>query len=197
MLTILENERLSRRQLDAMDRLELANQRIEEQAGMISKRNEELEMGVLHLKDVLARLANGHRKARARLNSGELLPLAASLNLLAERFTQLEQSDEYGRRLRMSLEELSIAFERYKNGGQLVIPPSCVDFPEINHLLYNIGMKGRAVAMPNTSGPIREGQSGLHQPYRPALQSMQQVRPQPVNQPPSSPQQTDRIHRGE
>ncbi len=78
ILTLLDNERLTRRQANALERLELANRRVEEQARMIAERNAALEQGVNHLKDVQARLANGNMRVRARLTDGELLPLSAS-----------------------------------------------------------------------------------------------------------------------
>lgn len=81
VFTILENERLSRRQADALERLERANTQIEEQARVMSNRNAELEIGVQHLKDVQARLANGNLRARASLTSGELLPTCCKSQL--------------------------------------------------------------------------------------------------------------------
>ena len=141
ILTLQENERLSRRQADALRRLEQANQRIEEQSRMIAERNASLEMGVLHLKDVQARLANGNLRVRARLTNGELMPLAAGLNLMAERLMRLEQSDIYAQRLSRALSDLSNAVERYRMGGPFIVPTSCNDFAEINHLLLVMGFK--------------------------------------------------------
>lgn len=141
ILTLQENERLTRRQADALRRLELANQRIEEQSRMIAERNESLERGVIHLKDVQARLANGNLRVRARLNNDELMPLAAGLNLMAERLMRLEQSDIYAKRLSKALSDLSGAIERYRMGGPFIVPMSCKDFAEINHLLLVMGVK--------------------------------------------------------
>jgi hypothetical protein len=144
ILTQLENGRLARRQADALERLEAANRRVEDQARMIAERNATLELGVIHLKDVQARLANGNLRARARLASGELLPLAASLNLMADRLMRLERADTYSQRLGRALIELSLAIERYRNGAPFIAPLSCNDFTEINHLLLAMGLKERA-----------------------------------------------------
>ena len=141
IFTILDNGRLARRQADALARLELANKRIEEQARQIAERNTELEMGVTHLKDTQARLANGNLRARARLTAGPLLPLSASLNLMADRLMRLEQADAYSQRLTRTLSDLSQAIERYRLGGPLVIPSSVHDFPELNHLLFAMGLR--------------------------------------------------------
>ena len=159
VFTMLENERLSRRQADALERLERANMQIEEQARTMSERNAELEIGVQHLKDVQARLANGNVRARATLSSGELLPLAASLNLMAERLSRVEQIDAYSRGLRDTLQGLSMAIERYKHGMPLVIPASCKNFPEIIQLLAALGLRvgtepARTHVAPEPSMPV-------------------------------------------
>ncbi len=48
----------------------------------------ELESGITHLQEVLARLANGDMQARATLPKGYLWPLAQNLNILAARLEQ-------------------------------------------------------------------------------------------------------------
>lgn len=176
ILTLLDNERLTRRQADALARLELANKRVEDQARMIAEHNAELEQGVNHLKDVQARLANGNLRARARLSGGELLPLAASLNLMAERLIRLEQYETYAQRLSRALTELSIAIDRYRMGGPLILPPSAGEFVEINNLLLAMGLKeavdaarARNVPSPSNSGTLTQPQS----------QSQHQTQPQP------------------
>ncbi|HLX39549.1 MAG TPA: hypothetical protein VKR42_03415, partial [Ktedonobacteraceae bacterium] len=140
ILTLQENVRLTRRQADALRRLEQANKRIEEQSRMIAERNASLEVGITHLKDVQARLANGNLRVRARLAGGELMPLAASLNLMAERLMRLEQSDVYAQRLSRALSDLSVAIEHYRMGGPFIVPTSCNDFAQINHLLLVMGV---------------------------------------------------------
>ncbi len=157
ILTALDNEHLTRRQADALERLETANRKVEDQARMIADRNTALEMGVNHLKDVQARLANGNLRARARLTGGELLPLAASLNLMADRLMRLEQVDVYAQRLAMALAELSVAIERYRSGGPFIMPASCNDFTEINRLLLAMGLKEKVVTLRPINGPTTSG----------------------------------------
>jgi hypothetical protein len=144
ILMLLDNVRLTRQQADALRRLEAANRQIEAQARMTAEHNASLEMGINHLKNVQARLANGNLRARARLSDGELLPLAASLNLMADRLMRLEQGQIYSQRLNRALVELSQAIERYRLGGPLMIPPSCNELTEINHLLLVMGLKEKA-----------------------------------------------------
>ncbi len=157
ILTLLDNARLTRRQADALERLEIVNRRVEDQACIIAERNVALERGVAELKDVQARLANGNLRARARLTGGELLPLAISLNLLADRLMHVEQADAYLQRLTLALAELGIALERYRFGGPLIIPPACNDFPEVNRLLLAMGLKEKVDTFrPRHSVPTTE-----------------------------------------
>ena len=58
--TILENYRLVSRQATVLQQLEQANQRLEEQRRMITRRHIDLEQGITHLKEVHAQLANGN-----------------------------------------------------------------------------------------------------------------------------------------
>lgn len=141
ILTQLDNERLARRQAIALDRLEIANTRVEEQARMITERNLTLEEGIAHLKEVQAQLANGNMRARARMVSGELLPLAGSLNLMADRMSRFEQTEQRTQKLSRALAELSAILERYRVGTRLVVPPSCNEFPEIHRLLLAMGLR--------------------------------------------------------
>ncbi len=135
LLTLWENAHLAARQAEALEDLEHANHRIAEQSRSIAQHSEELERGIVHLKHVQAQLANGNLRARAELTGGALLPLAGSLNLMAERLTRLGQMSVYTQRLLHSLGELSIALERAATGAPLVIPASCGEFVEINRLL--------------------------------------------------------------
>ncbi len=162
ILTLLDNERLARRQANALERLEQANAKIEEQAHLASQRNDALAMGVLHLKDVQARLANGNLHARANLTGGELLPLAASLNLMAERLARMEQSEVYAKGLSDALVALSAAIDQYKRGKPFVLPPICRNFPEIQRLLLSLELQDRVRVshVPTTPTPA-DGQQSI------------------------------------
>src|SRR5260221_2394039 len=122
LFTLWENARLAGQQAEALADLERANTRIEEQAHQIANQSAELEHGIEHLKAIQAQLANGNLRARANLASGALLPLAGSLNLMAERLMRLGQTSVYMQRLVRALTELSVAFERKGAGAPLVVP---------------------------------------------------------------------------
>jgi hypothetical protein len=159
LLTLWENAHLAARQAEALEDLARANHRIEEQANAISNHNAELERGIVHLKAVQAQLANGNLKARAELTGGALLPLAGSLNLMAERLMRLGQSSIYTQRLMRSLAELSIALERAAAGAPFVVPPSCNEFLEINRLLVALRINNKNV-MPVYSPSVPQPAAG-------------------------------------
>ncbi len=188
ILTLLDNERLTRRQADALARLELANKRVEDQARMIAEHNAELEQGVNHLKDVQARLANGNLRARARLSGGELLPLAASLNLMADRLMRLEQYESYAQRLSKALTELSVAIDRYRMGGPLILPLSAGEFVEINNLLLAMGLKEAVEAVRARNTPPSSSPGSLTQSSPQGTQAQSQSQPQPKSQSQPQPQ---------
>ncbi len=187
ILTQLDNERLARRQTIALDRLEIANSRVEEQAHMITERNLTLEEGILHLKEVQAQLANGNLRARARLSSGDLLPLAGSLNLMADRLMRFEQVDQRTQKLSKALADLSMALEHYRVGTRFIVPPSCYEFPEIHRLLLAVGLR-QAIADPvSASQPARNqptSQPLAPRPSQPLLRSPSRpLVPQPAYAP--------------
>src|SRR6266571_860972 len=137
-LTLRDNARLTRQQAESLEDLQVANRRIEEQSRMIAIHNAELEQGIEHLKDVQANLANGNVHARARLASGALLPLAASLNLMADRLIRLWQTSIYAQRLVNALGELCTALDNHWKGERLIIPDSCNELVEMHHLLRSM-----------------------------------------------------------
>ncbi|HEY3993472.1 MAG TPA: hypothetical protein VGM01_11395 [Ktedonobacteraceae bacterium] len=157
LITQLENERLSRRQLISLERLAAANARVEEQARAIAEHNANLEEGIAHLKEVQAQIANGNMRARARISSGNLVSLAGSLNLMTDRLLRFDQVDMYVQKLTRALNELSHAFDLYRTSGRFALPPICNEFPEIQRLLISIGMK------PNLQSGGEQAQTTLSQ----------------------------------
>src|SRR2546425_2836778 len=133
IVIIRENILLTEQQAEALEDLEMANRRVEEQARQISERNVELERGVAHLVDVQASLANGNLHARAHLTRGVLISLAGSLNIMAERLMRLGEATAYARRLTKALNDVSGIFEHAAaTGSRITIPESCADLVEIH-----------------------------------------------------------------
>ena len=159
LLTLWENAHLAARQAEALEDLERANTRIEQQSRQIAEHNVELERGIHHLKEVQAQLANGNLKARSTLTTGALMSLGASLNLMADRLMRLGQASIYTQRLMRALTELSASLERAATGAPFTAPASCNDFMEINRLLMAMrsnGMNIMPVLNPLTPNPHSE-----------------------------------------
>ena len=161
VLTLLDNARLTRQQAESLEDLQVANQRIEEQSRIMAIHNAELEHGIEHLKDVQASLANGNVRARARLTSGALLPLAASLNLMAERLIRLWQTSVYAQHLVTALGDLCNALDNHWKGERLVIPDSCRELIEIHRLLRSMRIDTlsagyQTVTQPLTNKPLTQ-----------------------------------------
>ena len=131
VVTMWENVRLMQQQVDALRRLEQVNRQVESQAQQIADQNAELERGIEHLKAVLANLANGNLQTRASLTRGILWPLAAGLNIMAERIGRIVQDVMYAQRMRQALKELSTAIEQRR----YIVPERWHEFPEISQLL--------------------------------------------------------------
>ena len=177
LFTLWENMRLAQKQAEALEQLAYAKQHIEEQARQISNYNSELEQGIEHLKSVHSSIANGNMRVRAHLTQGALLPLAGSLNLMAERLMKLVQSSYYAQRLSQSLSDLGTAFERTTLGHPLMIPESCSELPEVQRLL--VAMRVKRITAPSgpslpslpSLSPVSPGSSGPLASYNHATSS--------------------------
>jgi hypothetical protein len=165
VLTMRENARLARQQAESLEDLQVANRHIEEQSRMMAIHNAELEHGIEHLKDVQANLANGNVRARARLTSGALLPLAASLNLMAERLIRLWQTSIHAQRLVTALGDLCAALDNHWKGEPLVIPDSCKELVEMHRLLRSMRIDQLATTYRTNTQPLTH--SPTSQPVTP------------------------------
>ena len=87
---------------------ELAEARVHitEQARQISEQKQRLETGISALQAVQARVANGEYSVRALLHDNELLPLAVSFNIMAERLGRVERIEQEYHRLEKAVEQV-------------------------------------------------------------------------------------------
>ncbi len=83
-----------------------ARARISEQARQLADQKQRLEAGISALQAVQARVANGEYSVRASLYDNELLPLAVSFNIMAERLGRVEKIEQEHRRLEKAVEQL-------------------------------------------------------------------------------------------
>jgi tetratricopeptide (TPR) repeat protein len=86
------------------EELAATRERLNKQAQQILAQKERLEYGITILKEAQARFANGDYKARARLSQNELVPLATSFNLMAERLTRVVHVEHEYKRLEQAIE---------------------------------------------------------------------------------------------
>jgi hypothetical protein len=152
IVTLRENIRLSQQQAEALDNLKRANQQVTEQAAQIAQYNTELEYGISHLSLIQAQMANGNLRVRATLQSGVLLPLAGSLNIMAERLMRMGQENERRQHLVEALRAVLTALQESQRGNTVAIPDSYTDIPEINHLLTLLHFK-RGIQSLHTNNP--------------------------------------------
>jgi HAMP domain-containing protein len=97
-ITVLENERLLRMEQQRAEELAVAHQVAEKQRQLLAERTERLARDIDHLKEVHAQFARGDHAARARIETGELLAISGSLNLMLERLSHLNRANiEYTR----------------------------------------------------------------------------------------------------
>ncbi len=83
-----------------------AQARLNEQARLIADQKQRLEHGIQALQEVQARVANGDYTARVSLQGNELLPLAVSFNIMAERLGRVERIEQEYRHLESALQQL-------------------------------------------------------------------------------------------
>ncbi|HEU5370733.1 MAG TPA: hypothetical protein VFU69_19825 [Ktedonobacterales bacterium] len=101
---------------DRAEELAAARARINEQASQIAQQKQRLEQGISALQEVQARVANGEYGARISLQGNELLPLAVSFNLMAERLGRIERLEQDYRRLESAIQQMMEACDRVARG---------------------------------------------------------------------------------
>jgi chaperonin cofactor prefoldin len=141
VVVIRENDLLLEQQAILLEQLAQSHYQLEAQSRRVAQHNASLEQGITHLKEVLAQLANGDMQARAYISSGDLLFLAGSLNLMAERISHTETVETYLRQLTSALNDFSSALEKRRSGKPLLLPASYRKLPEMRRLVLALGIK--------------------------------------------------------
>lgn len=152
-ITVLENGRLLRDEQQQKEELALAKQIAEDQRQLLAERNQRLERDIEALKELLARVARGDHSARARLESGELLPIAGSLNLMLDRFSHLVRSHAGYTRIEQALPVIVEAAQGLAAGDERAL--SKLSAPT------NTPLDGVAIALGQLRGRLRELSIGL------------------------------------
>jgi hypothetical protein len=128
-ITVLENERLLKRESQRVEELALANQMAEQQRLLLAERNQRLEQDIAELKEVHARVARGDHAARSSITTGELLPIAGSLNIMLDRLAILVRENADRNKLTQAVQVVSEAAQALAAGddralAQLTAPTS-------------------------------------------------------------------------
>lgn len=101
---------------------ELAQARvhISVQARQITEQKERLEHGIALLQEAQARVANGEYSARIELQGNELLPVAISFNLMAERLSRNQRIQQAYQNLEQAVQHLLEALVTLEQNAALV-----------------------------------------------------------------------------
>ncbi len=108
-ITVLENERLLRNEKRRAEELNQAKQLADQQRRLLSERNERLQVDIQMLKDIHAQVAGGDYSARVPITSGELLPIAGSLNIMLDRLANLIRASSNYARLEQAIRMMEMA----------------------------------------------------------------------------------------
>jgi hypothetical protein len=83
-----------------------ARSRLNQVVRQLAEQKKRLEHGIETMQDALARFANGDYSVRTSLQDNELLPLAVSFNIMAERLSRVQKVEESHRRMESALQRL-------------------------------------------------------------------------------------------
>jgi hypothetical protein len=135
-----------------VDEVAAANARVVAQAREIEAQKQRLQEGMAQIQQVHAAIARGRWDARVRVEQGELLPMAMSLNLLLDRLTRLTREQSQRTQLEAAAHELAIALRQWRGGGPYN-PPNYTGTPFDEVLLEFNALRGVQAAARATSGP--------------------------------------------
>lgn len=154
-----------------------ANTQILAQAREMAAQRQRLQDGIVQIQQVHAAIARGHLDARVRIEQGEILPIAMSLNLLLDRLTRLAREQSQRATIEEAAHELAVAM-RLARTGQVYSSPNytgsvfdevLIEFAAMRNLLPGRSDTTQLVKMPNQpygSGGL--GPAPMSPPQRPA-----------------------------
>jgi hypothetical protein len=150
------------------DELAQLNDRIISQTREIEFQRRRLADGVSHIQQVNAAFARGNFDARVRVDDGELLPLAMSLNALFDRLQRLSRDQEQHARMAMGSNQLAAALRRARSGGPFVPPDytgtpldqALVELAAMRHALDAAGVAPQIGSAPSSTASVYGQGSG-------------------------------------
>ena len=93
-----------------------AQARINEQAQVIAGQKQRLEEGIQAIQETQSRIVRGDYSARVSLQGNELLPLAVSFNMMAERLSHVQQIEAEHRQMEGALQQVLDACKAISRG---------------------------------------------------------------------------------
>jgi hypothetical protein len=93
-----------------------AQARINEQAQVIAGQKQRLEEGIQAIQETQSRIVRGDYSARVSLQGNELLPLAISFNMMAERLSHVQQIETEHRQMESALQQVLDACKAISRG---------------------------------------------------------------------------------
>ena len=150
------------------DELAQLNDRIISQTREIEFQRRRLADGVSHIQQVNAAFARGNFDARVRVDDGELLPLAMSLNALFDRLQRLSRDQEQHARMAMGSNQLAAALRRARAGGPFTPPDytgtpldqALVELAAMRHALDAAGVAPQIGSAPSSTASVYGRGSG-------------------------------------
>lgn len=104
------------------DEVVVANRQIIAQAQELAAQRQRLQEGIVQIQQVHAAIARGHLDARVRIEQGEVMPIAMSLNLLLDRLTRLIREQSQRAMIEESAHELALAMRQARMGQVYTSP---------------------------------------------------------------------------
>lgn len=152
-ITVLENERLLRNEKRRVEELNQAKQLAEQQRRLLSERNERLQVDIQMLKDIHARVAGGDYSARVPITSGELLPIAGSLNIMLDRLANLIRASSNYARLEQAIRMMEMAAYGIADGDDRALQGLSIQ--------TNTALDGVSIALLKIRARMQEVRAGL------------------------------------
>ncbi len=152
-VTVLENQRLLRNEQQRSEELAQAKQMAEQQRLLLAERNQRLQVDIHVLKDIHARVARGDYAARVPITSGELLPIAGSLNIMLDRLSKLIRASSEYARLEQAIQHMVVAVHEIAEGDDKAL--STLSVPT------NTPLDGVSIALRQVRTRIKNMETGL------------------------------------
>lgn len=145
-------------QASRADELAKANERILAQSRDLEAQRRTLHDGLAHIQQVHSAVARGQWETRVRIENGELLPMAISLNLLLDRITRLSREQQELARVEAASRELAQSLRGAAVGRPYTAPHyTGTAFDEVLVEVAKLRRAGRLDSSPEATSHVEGG----------------------------------------